>query len=209
MGAATQASLDALGVETVGDLASVPARALVRAVGDAQAVHLLELASGRDPRPVVPDSETKSISVEHTFDEDLRSREEMETALLAQAERVTGRLRRAGLSSRTVTLKLRYGDFTTVTRSSSVEHPVDGATEVYRTALRLLDRVPLRGRTVRLLGIALGGLGPAGTPRQLTVGDDGRWREVERAIDAAGARFGDGAVRRARLAGRDEGGSRP
>jgi DNA polymerase-4 len=202
VGAATQAALERLGVETVGDLAAVPSRSLARAVGDAQAVHLLELAAGRDARPVVPDSETKSISVEHTFDEDLAARPAMETVLLREAERVSARVRRAGLTAHTVTLKLRYGDFTTVTRSSSSAHPIDGATEVFRTARALLDRVSLEGRTVRLLGIALGGLEPAGVPRQLTVENDERWRRIEQAVDAAGERFGDGAIVRARLADR-------
>ena len=198
VGAATRAALERLGVETVADLASVPSGLLERAVGEAHARHLRDLAEGHDPRPVEPDQRARSISVEHTFDRDLTDPDEMRAALLRHADEVTRRLRRAGLRARTVTLKLRDSDFRTVTRSETLAGPVDASTPVFRTAMRLLGRVDLsEGRRIRLLGIGVSGLEPRDRPAQMVAGADDRWESVDRAVDAVRDRFGGAAVGRA------------
>lgn len=134
VGPATQAALSRLGVETVGDLAALPEASLVAVVGPAAGRQLHELAQGRDDRPVIPDSEAKSVSVEETYDEDLVGRDLVEAALLAHAHRLSGRLRRAGLSTRTVTLKVRFPDFETITRSQTLSEAIDGSRQIYRVA---------------------------------------------------------------------------
>lgn len=115
VGPATLAALARLGVETVGDIADLPESALASAVGPTTGRHLHELACGIDGRAVVPDSSSKSVSVEETYDHDLETPEVVEAALLGHSQRLSGRLRRAGLRTRTVTLKVRFADFETIT----------------------------------------------------------------------------------------------
>lgn len=198
VGEATHAALERLGVETVGDLAEVPLPTLTRAVGEAVGRHLSELAQGHDPRPVVPDSEAKSISVEHTYQTDLRTREEVEAALLGHAEKLAGRLRRAGLVARTVTVKLRFADFTTLTRSHTLPAPTDLARHLHHAATDLARRVPLTG-PVRLVGLGVSGLEDGSAPRQLDLQTPPEWDRMERTVDAIRARFGEASVQPARL----------
>ena len=199
VGPATLAALARLGVETVGDLAALPESAVAASLGEASARHLLALANGHDPRPVVPDSEAKSISVEETFPDDLDSPERVEAALLAQAQRLAGRLRRSGLAARTIVVKVRYEDFTTVTRSHTGERPKDAAREIFEAGRRLLDETD-RARPVRLLGIGGHGLVDAGTPRQLSIDGNDRWDRIADAVSDISDRFGDSSIGPARLA---------
>lgn len=204
VGPATMAALTRLGVETVGDIAALPKSVLTNAVGPAAGHHLHELARGHDPREVVPDIAAKSISVEETYDEDLEGTEVVETALLAHAQRLSGRLRRAGLRARTISLKVRYPDFKTVTRSLTVPSPVDGSRQLFKIAVDLLGALDA-DRPVRLLGLAGGSLEPAETPTQLDIDSDPTWDMVEDAVADVRDRFGDAAVGPARLLeGRNE-----
>jgi nucleotidyltransferase/DNA polymerase involved in DNA repair len=201
VGEATMAALETLGVETVGDIAVLPSSALERRVGAAHGRHLADLAAGRDPRRVEPDTEAKSVSVEETYDTDLVGTAAVETELLAHAETLASRLRRSGLAGRTVTVKIRYADFTTVTRSETHPTPTDVGRDLHRAAVRLVDRVEL-GAPVRLVGLSASGLEPADTPRQLEVeGGDG-WNRVAEAVEEVRRRFGDESVEPARLLGR-------
>jgi len=202
VGPATLAALARLGVETVGDIAGLPVSALVSAVGPSAGKHLHDLANGIDPRPVVADIAAKSVSVEETYESDLATLDLVETALLAHAQRLSDRLRRSGLRARTVTLKVRWQDFTTVTRSETTAPAVDGARDLYRIARDLMAGVGVAS-PVRLLGLSGTSLEPAGDPAQLGMSTDGGWVRVEDAVADIRARYGVGAVGPARLVGPD------
>jgi DNA polymerase-4 len=199
VGPATLAGLQRLGVATVGDLAGLPEAAVISALGPANGRHLLALARGVDDRVVEPDVEAKSVSVEETYEVDLHGREVVETALLAHAQRLSARLRRSGLAARTITIKVRYQDFTTVTRSCTGQSALDGSRDLYRMGLELLESVDL-DRPVRLLGLGGSTLEDGSEPRQLTIDVDEDWDRLANAISGVRARFGDHAVEPARLA---------
>jgi DNA polymerase-4 len=198
VGPATLAALERLGVESVGDLAELPQSSLSVSVGPTMGRHLHDLAHGVDPRRVEPDSEAKSISVEETYVSDLEGSEVLEAALLAHAHRLSGRLRRAGLAARTITLKLRYEDFTTLSRSHTVAGPIDGARDLYREALELLSHLEVAG-PVRLLGLGGSTLTGSDQPRQLGIEASESWERVEDAVADVRDRYGEGAVAPARL----------
>ena len=200
VGPATHAALARLGVETIGDIAGLPEASLVAALGPSAGRHLHELSRGHDPRPVVPDSDAKSVSVEETYPVDLEGGDAVEAALLAHAHRLSARLRRSGLGARTVTLKVRFSDFETVTRSHTEAGAIDGSRALHRVAVELLASVDLT-RPVRLLGIGAGSLEPSAEGSQLELGDDHAWDRVEDAVAGIRRRFGEEAVRPARLAG--------
>lgn len=194
VGAATAASLSRLGVATIADLTACGDRVLARELGASVAGHLLRLARGDDPRPVVPDSETKSISAEETFASDLHTLDEVTAILRRQADRVGGRLRRAGLVGRTVTVKIRYGDFTTLTRSETLAAPTDVGNRIFEVSRMLAHQALEPGRGVRLLGVGVSSLVTVEQPVQLSVEDDTRHHRIDVAVDALRERFGPGVV---------------
>ena len=198
VGPATLAGLERLGVETVGDIAAMPAAALRSALGPTLGDHLHALANARDERAVEPDSEAKSISVEETYDSDLVGKDVIESAMLAHAQRLSWRLHRSGLKAKTLTLKARYDDFTTVTRSQTLPTGVDGARELFRVSTSLLSQID-GTRPVRLLGLGASGLHPSDRPEQLDLGHDRSWESIEEAIAKVRERFGEGSVSPARL----------
>jgi DNA polymerase-4 len=200
VGPATLAGLQRLGVVTIGDLAELPEATVVKSLGPAQGAHLIDLANGIDPRPVTPDSAAKSISVEETYDRDLEGAEVMTTALLAHAQRLSDRLHRSGLAARTVTLKLRFADFTTITRSETSDSPIDSPRDLYAKATELLGQVEL-DRPVRLLGLGGSTLEPAGEPRQLPLDSSDEWARIAEAVAGVRERFGEHSVEPARLLG--------
>jgi DNA polymerase IV len=202
VGPATLARLERLGVRTVGDIADLPEAALVGAIGRANGLHLGRLARGIDPRPVVPDVRAKSIGHEETFPADLHDPADLEREIVRMADAVAWRLRRDGRAARTVTLKVRFGDFRTITRSVTVPVPLDDAPALVAAARELLREVdPAPG--VRLLGVTGHGLVEAGA-RQLTFDDvDGPdWHDASGAVDAVRERFGDAAIGPASSVGR-------
>ena len=201
VGPAAQAALARLGVETVADIAALPVPTLVAAVGPTTGRQLHDLAHGRDERRVIPDSEAKSVSVEETYDEDLVGRELVETALLAHSQRLSGRLRRAGLATRTISLKVRFPDFETITRAATVPVAIDGSRQLFHVALELAAGVDLR-QPVRLLGLGAASLQASSGPEQLRIDEDPGWAMVEDAVAGIRERFGDEAVSPARLAPR-------
>jgi len=203
VGEATYARLEELGVSTVGDLAALPRAIIQRRLGEAMGAHLGDLAHARDDRPVVAGGPAKSISVEETYASDLSGRPSLEGELLRLADRLASRLRRSGAAARTVVLKVRFGDFATVTRSRTYPVPLDTAHDLYRAALALLERAAVGGRPVRLLGLGGEGLSEAGSPRQLGL-EPGSWERVEAAVDRVRDRFGSAAVAPARLTGQRE-----
>ncbi len=194
--------LEELGLRTIGQLAVADPAFLVRRIGEEMAERLLNLAHGRDVRPVDTGDRPKSIGRENTFVQDLRDREAMERELLSFADEVSGRLRGKGLKAFGVTLKVRLGDFTTLTRAATFDAPTDLAEPLYAAGCRMLaTRVDFRGQGVRLLGLTATKLV---TPGEWTPGlfpdetDEKRHRAAE-AIDRLRDRFGDDAVTRGRL----------
>ncbi|HEX2576055.1 MAG TPA: DNA polymerase IV [Aquihabitans sp.] len=206
VGPVTLTKLERLGVRTVGDLAQLPVDIVVASVGRASGVHLHALAHAVDPRPVVADQAPKSIGHEETFARDHHRPETLRVELLRMSDAVATRLRGSGVAGRTVTLKIRFGDFRTITRSSTLDAPTDSARELAQVGRALLDGVdPSPG--VRLLGLSVSQLGD-GAFRQLTLDDAGAdrpdgWSAAEAAVDAIRARFGARAVGPASLAGAD------
>ena len=198
VGPATHAALTRLGVETVGDIAALPEPSLVKAVGPSAGRHLHDLANGIDLRDVVPDIHAKSISVEETYERDLESSDVVQTALLSLAQRLSSRLRRAGLRSRTISLKLRYKDFTTISRSHTEPSGVDGARAIYAIAIALAKERD-RSDPVRLLGLGASSLEAAEAPAQLGLDSEVHWDKVEDAVAEIRHKFGDSSVRPARL----------
>lgn len=160
VGPKTHEKLARIGVSTVADLADLPAEAAVRALGDATGRHLHDLAHGRDDRPVIAHAEPKSISHEETFPVDLHDRDALHVELVRMADAVGRRARRHQLPGRTVTIKVRFGDFSTITRSVTVGEPVDDGGRIVAAAQPLLDAVDI-GRGVRLFGVGLTSLGAA------------------------------------------------
>jgi DNA polymerase-4 len=197
VGEATHARLEELGVVTVGDLAAIPAEVLVRRLGAALGGHLADLAAGRDERPVTPGADVRSISVEETYERDLTAPDRIRAELLDLADRLAARLHREAYLTMTVQLKVRYPDFTTLTRSHTFREPVSSAHDLLRAALDLLGRTDAGAIPVRLLGLGATGLIEESAPRQLGF-DATPWDEVERAVAEVRDRFGRGALDRAR-----------
>jgi DNA polymerase-4 len=203
VGPRTFERLQRFGVTTIGDLAGLPRPSLVSAVGEAAGAHLHDLAHGVDPRPVVPEQKPKSIGHEETFAADHHSHDTLQRELVRLGDSVAGRLRKAGVTGRTVSIKVRFHDFRTITRSITVDPPVDAGHDIVRAAAALLAKVdPSPG--VRLLGIHVSNL-VEGAPRQLSLslddGAEGSWDGATGAIDDIRRRFGDAAIVPARLAG--------
>ena len=157
VGPATAERLRRAGVHSVADLERVSLEELVRLVGRAHGAGLHALARADDDRPVVAEREAKSVSVEGTYETDLTDRRLMEGLLTRQAREVAERLRKHGLSGRTVTIKVRLHDFTTLSRSSTLASPTDAAATVGRVARSLLADLDTSGG-VRLLGVGVSGL---------------------------------------------------
>jgi DNA polymerase-4 len=198
VGEKTMNVLSRLGVKTVGDLARTPQVVLGRLLGDQHARDLQDLARGIDARPVVPYEPPKSVSHEETFDRDLDDERELLVELLALSQRVGARLRDDGYRARTVTLKVRLANFTTLTRSRTGEPATDVAADLYHVTSELFRALPGARRRVRLLGVAATGLVPAGE-EQLALLRGERWGDVERAVDRIEKRFGRGSAMPAAL----------
>jgi DNA polymerase-4 len=157
VGPATTERLRRLGVATVDELRGISEDDLVRTLGNAHGTSLWNLARAIDHRPVVAERETKSLSVEDTFDHDITDRATLSSIVETMSRRVTARLQRNGWSARTVTLKVRRHDFETLSRSSTFTSPTDSATAIADTAERLLAGIDVAGG-LRLLGVGVSGL---------------------------------------------------
>ncbi|HEY8319528.1 MAG TPA: DNA polymerase IV [Amnibacterium sp.] len=199
VGPATRDALQRRGIRLVADLAATPPDVLTKWVGPAAGTKLHDLAWARDPRRVSTHRVEKSIGHENTFGQDIRDEEQLRRELLEQASRVAVRLRAAGYRARTISLKLRFADFTTVSRSHTLAEPTDLAKRIHEETTALLTAERLRGRAVRLLGTRAEQLMRAEDEMLGLWSDDEQWRGVESAADRAVARFGAGAVRPAAL----------
>jgi DNA polymerase IV len=216
VGPATTRKLSELGVVTVGDLASMPVETLCRALGTAHGRHLAALAHGVDVRPVEASREAKSVGHEETFAADLHDHVVAHGHLVRMADAVAARLQEAHLRGRTVSIKVRFGDFTTISRAHTLAKAVDSPRAIAAVAGALLDGVDL-SPGIRLLGVSTSQLAAAGSDaQQLSFSDassfgaqdspspeegDHGWEEVEAAVAAVRTRFGHGSVGSAALVG--------
>ncbi|WP_433441933.1 DNA polymerase IV [Nonomuraea sp. CA-141351] len=196
VGERTEQSLVRLGIRTVGDLARVPPATLQRELGQAVGGHLAALAWGRDERAVTAHVPDKSIGNEETFASDVDDPEVIKRELLRLSERVAARMRKGGHVGRTVSVKLRRADFTTINRSRTLREPTDVAQVIYSTACELFEAAGLQRVRLRLVGVRMENLRPAEeATRQLGIGErETGWREAEQAMDKAIRRFGPDAV---------------
>ncbi len=210
VGPATLGHLNRIGIATIGELAEFPLERLEKVVGQAHARHLHSLANAIDPRPVIPETAAKTMSHEKTFPRDLRTHEDLGVELVAMSDSVASRLRGAGVAGRTVTIKVRFGDFTTITRSHTLASSVDSGVVIAREAKQLLKEVDV-APGVRLIGVGVSELEDSGQ-RQLALNLEGEdasapsWHEVDRAIDRIRDRFGSEAIQ---TGGAGDAGPRP
>ena len=194
VGKRTEETLQRSGIRTVGEIAQRTPQQLARVVGPAAGAHLHALAHGVDPRPVTPEREEKSLGAEQTFETDVRDIDALRRELLGLSHRTAARLRRHGLRARRVGLKLRWEDFTTISRSRTVTHPFTSGHDLYTYAEELLTaELPLPS-AVRLIGVRAESLEDADSAMQLSIdGREEEWAAAESAMDRARERFG-GAV---------------
>jgi DNA polymerase-4 len=198
VGEKTGELLGRLGIRTVSELGATPETILARVLGDQSARHLRTLAHGLDDREVVPYEAPKSVGHEETFQHDLDADEDVLRELLALSGRVASRLRADGYRARTVVLKARLANFTTLTRSRTLPDPTDVGADLYHVVGELYRALPGERRRIRLLGVQATGLVPAGA-EQMAMLHPERWGDVERAIDRIEHRFGRGAAMPASL----------
>jgi DNA polymerase-4 len=205
VGKKTAERLSSIGLNRIADVAAMPLPRLRRAIGNAAAEHLHALANGHDNRSVVPESAEKSVGAEETFEVDQTDREVIKQELLRLSERTATTLRSRDLRGRTVSIKVRFTDFTTITRSRTLPVATDVTQEIYRTACRLLDEQTPPG-AIRLIGVRVEQLdeGGAGGEQLFLDAPERGWRDADQAADLARARFGGAAVRPATLLGQRE-----
>ncbi len=199
VGERTRERLEVAGVDTVGELAGLGQARLERLLGKAGGAHLYALAMGIDPRQVTVSHIEKSIGREETFFTHVTDRAELDRVLLAQAHDTARRLRKKGFLARTVAIKVRFADFTTITRSLTLGQPTALANDIYRAARSLLDGVKIGADGVRLLGLRAEQLQDGASEVQLAFDDDPRREIAESVMDGALARFGKDAVQPASL----------
>ena len=201
VGAKTAEQLERLGLTNVRDIANTPVKTLARVIGQAHAQHLSELAWGRDPRSVSVEQVDHSIGAERTFDSDTDDLAEIGTHIMSLSDTVARKLRAGELAARTISIKVRFADFTTVTRSKTLADPTDLAQDIYRVAQVLLASMNLQRIRVRLVGVRAENLVPGNdVPLKLQFGDrEFGWPEAERVLDKVAAKFGKRMLKQARL----------
>lgn len=200
VGAKTGEVLAKMGIRTVADVAATPVSSLKKVLG-ATGEHVHQLAWGIDRRPVTPVRLEKSIGAEETFAVDTADDALLRRELLRLSHRTAARLRSSGMVARTVALKLRFADFSTITRSRTVQTPVDSAQLIYAVVIQLLESLGTRAMAVRLVGVRAEQLEEAArTSLQLSIDRrDDNWRAAEQALDEVTRKFGSKSVLPARL----------
>jgi len=197
VGERTEEALRRLGLHTVADIAHTPLETLRRALGDNAGPALHALAWGQDTRSVVPTHRERSIGADETFSFDVDDPAYIHRQLLKLSDRTAARMRAAGLVGRTISIKVRFSDFTTITRSRTLRDPTDVSRDIYAIARALFDGLGLQRARLRLVGVRMEGLMDSEfAPIQgLLDAPEHGWRDADRAVDRASARFGAGAVR--------------
>ena len=199
VGPKTAETLERLGLRIVADIANLPRATLIRALGQASGASLYELAWGRDYRDVTPNEPDKSISAAETFAQDIDDPEEILQEFLRLTEKAAARLRENNYYAKTISIKVRFADFSNISRSKTLPLPIDSTHDIYEIAKSLYLALNLDRARLRLVGISLDNLSEA-APEQLLLGAREKgWREADTAIDRAKLRFGRGSVRPGRL----------
>lgn len=199
VGPKTAETLQRLGLRTVGDVAKTPRETLIRALGETNGASLFELAWGRDYRDVLSDGLEKSISAAETFARDIDDPEIILKEYLRLSEKASARLRERSLFAKTISIKVRFADFTTINRSKTLLLATDSSHDIYEIVKGLYGALRIDRARLRLVGVSLENL-QCGAPEQLILGARERgWREAEGAVDRAHARFGPGSVKPGRL----------
>lgn len=204
VGPKSSEALESRGIRTVADVLATSDAMLQRALGPAMAERVWHLARGIDAREVDTERVEKSVGHEETFHDDIGDTRTLHVELRRLADRVGARLRAHGVEAATIALKLRFSDFTTLSRSRTLPEPTAVGQRIGEAAIELFDGVD-RPLPVRLLGVRGERLRPAAVSSMLW-DDDAEWRRVEDALDGAAARFGRGAITRAALLGPQRGG---
>ena len=201
VGGRTGAILDREGIDTIGDLAHTPITRLTKLLGVASAHHLHDLSWGIDPRAVSTSRPEKSIGMERTFEDDVRSRTQIEQFILAASHDCARRLRSGGVVGWTVGIKMRGADFHTITRSISLVAPTDTGRDIARAAQSLFAREDMPIGGVRLFGVRVEGLQSRSNGVAVTLDRDEKPAASERAMDQIRSKFGAGALAPATLLG--------
>jgi len=198
VGPKTSARLNELGIHTIGDIAKWPEGEMVRLFGE-NGRELSRHAKGIDDRPIVTERETKSISQEETFVRDVRDDKLLEKTLREQSSEVARQLRKNNLAGTTIKLKIRWPDFTTLTRQMTLSQPTNQDQDISKVALDLMRAVRKSGQAVRLIGVGVSGFGPP--IRQLSLWGTGseKSRRLQEAVDALKEKYGDKAIHHGKL----------
>jgi DNA polymerase-4 len=193
VGPKTSSKLTELGIHTIGDIAKWPEVEMVRLFGE-NGRELAWHSRGLDDRPIVTEHETKSISQETTYTHDVREDKVLEKTLHEQSDQVARKLRESNLAGTTIKLKLRWPDFTTLTRQTTLTHSTDQADEIGKAVLGLLKAVRKPGQAVRLIGVGVSGL--TMPVRQLALWDTGseKSRRLQQAIDELREKYGEKVI---------------
>lgn len=193
-------ALESRGIRLVADILTAPRPVIERALGRAGGARIWQLAQGIDPRDVETERTEKSVGHEETFLQDISDRGALRSELRRLADRVAARLRSGGWEAAGIAMKLRYADFTTLSRSTTLAEPTDVGQRIGETAIVLFDDLDL-AQPVRLIGVRAERLKPSGAGALALWDDDAEWRRVDAALDDARERFGGGAVTRASVLG--------
>ena len=200
VGPKTNELLEKMGLFTIADIANTPRSTLIRVLGQASGASLYELAWGRDYRDVITEHSEKSISASQTFDVDLYQPEEILKEFLRLTEKSADRMRAKGLAANTISIKVRFADFKTISRSKTLDLPTTGTQEIFEVAKSLYLGLELDRVLVRLVGVSLDSLVENDDVTQMVLGErTSSWQQADRAIDRVKAKFGSGSLRPARL----------
>ena len=200
VGPKTNEQLAKMGLQTVGDIANTPRSTLIRVLGQASGSSLYELAWGRDYRDVEIEHIEKSISSSETFDQDLDSQEEILKEFLRLTERSVERMREKGFAAGTISIKVRFTDFKTISRSKTVDIPITGTQEIFEVVKNLYLALNLENVLIRLVGVSLDSLVEDEEINQMVLGQrTSGWQQADKAVDRIKNKFGSASLRPARL----------
>jgi len=200
VGPKTNEQLEKMGLFTIADIANTPRSTLIRVLGQASGSSLYELAWGRDYRDVITEHIEKSISASQTFDVDLYQHEEILKEFLRLTEKSADRMRGKGLATNTISIKVRFTDFKTISRSKTLDLPTTGTQEIFEVAKALYLGLNLDRVLIRLVGVSLDSLVENDDVTQMVLGErTSSWQQADRAIDRVKAKFGRSSLRPARL----------
>jgi DNA polymerase-4 len=198
VGPKTSARLTELGIHTIGDIAKWPESEMIRMFGE-NGRDLARHSKGLDDRPITTERETKSISQEITFSRDVRDDKALEKTVLEQSAEVARQLRKNDLAGSTVKLKIRWPDFTTLTRQTTFNYRTDQEDEIAKAALELLKSVRKPNQAVRLIGVGITGLGQPIRQLGLWDVDSEKERKLQELLDGLQEKYGKGVIKRGNM----------